>query len=131
MDLDDLLVVDHYHAVADSLEEGAQIVGLKLTFGLSAYDDLGTVGELDVVVELGGGAVEALHSERLVFFVFNYFAVLEAAKHTLKDRAKSLAAGVYNACLFEHGEQLGSDGKRVVSLVDDSLPNVNGVGILS
>ena len=131
MDLDYFFVIDHNDTIADGLEKASQIVRLKRTFGLSADDDLGAVGKLDIVVELSNGAVKGIHRERLGLLVLNDLAVLDIAEHSLENRAKALAARVYYARSFKHGKKLGSHGERVVCLVDDRLPNENGICVLA
>ena len=122
VNLDDLVVIDHDDAVADGLEEVAQLLGIGFDLGVSADDKLGAVGEFDVVVELGGGAVKVIDGHLGALVIGNDLAVLEGCEHTLEDGAQTLAARVNYARLFEYGEQLGSESQRVVRLVDDGLP---------
>ena len=53
VDLDDLLVVHHHHAVANSFQECPQAQGVLFLLG-TLDDKLGTVGEGDFSFILGG-----------------------------------------------------------------------------
>ena len=129
--LDDLVVVHHHHAVADGLQEQAQLQGVLLDLRVTAHDKLGAVGKVDLAVEFRGHVPEEFRGLLGLFLfgeaAFQHDAAAEHAEHSLENEAQPLAAGVHNPSLFQHRQQVGGVLQSVCGAHAGGVPHLNGI----
>ena len=127
--LDDVIVVDHYNAVADGLEERAQRCRV-LCAGLLVYDKLGAVRELDILLS----RARSRNSRRcggLRFLLGTYHpAAGDNLLHSAEDNQQTLAARVNYARLFQRREQLRSIRKALFAFFDEFRKEFGSVAAL-
>ena len=119
VDLDDLVIIHQYQAVAQLIEEGPQCFRVFVVF--TGDDKLRAVGEGDI---LGVKVAEVcLLLNLLLLQVGGHLDVLivDSGHHTFQHQQPALAAGIHHTGLFQHRVLIDRVGKCDLCLVNGGL----------
>ena len=130
VDLDDLVILHHHHAVADGGQKLPQVIGVLGIF--PGADELGAVVKVDLLLVKGGevggfyrhGGVDHRHRD-LPGQAGDGSA--EGVLHALQDQQIAVSARVHHAGLFQHRVLVGGLLQRLFGGLDGGAQHGLGV----